>query len=601
MKKFFLAAFAALLVGFQTIQAIPAYPGKIVYTQPDGTKIVLRLHGDEFGHWATDAAGKAVRQDADGFFRRVSDEELAQIKEEANSRRAAARSLRAEAAQAPGHIAVGQKHFLVILVEYNDLEFSTSEDPQAAFTAMLNESGYSENGGTGSARDFYCENSHGYFEPIFDVYGPVKLSKNAAYYGGNDSRGSDKAPANAVAEGCRGLDGVIDFSRYDNDGDGKVDLVFMYYAGYGEADGGAPDTIWPHQWSLSSASINLTLDGVKIDQYACTNERLGYGSRRGAMCGIGAACHEFAHAMGLPDFYDTDYDTNGLSSGLFSFSTMDSGPYNNEGRTPPYFNIEERIMLGWLDESAIRDFVKARVYTIPSVDQNIAYRTPTDKEGEYFLYECRGANGWDAGLPAHGLIVYHVDKSDHRVSVSWYSQTAYELWTYWHGVNYINGNGSHPCFYVVPAAEQDNLSYGYHYYGGYLYFDESVNDRIPFPGSRRVTSYTPVSWSGTEGEISFTEIAYANDVVTLRASVPKLDLDYPTIVEAESYRVGDRFAFVLDIPEDAPVPASVVWYYDDEPAGADSVTLTTGTHSVEAHLSYADGAVEVLSLVLHVN
>ena len=599
MKKMLLSALVALLA-FQTLNAVPAYPGKMTYTQPDGTKIVLRLHGDEFAHWATDASGRVVRQGTDGFFRPVSDEEAARLREGASARRAAAQSMRS-AARAAGHVAEGRKHFLVILVEFADVEFTTSQDPQAAFTAMLNEHGYSGNGGTGSARDFYYDNSHGYFEPIFDVYGPVQLEKNCSHYGGNNFAGSDNAPEEAVAEGCRALDSEVDFSRYDNDGDGIVDLVFMYYAGYGEADGGASSTIWPHQWSLSSAGINLSLDGVKVENYACTNERVGYGSMQGKMCGIGTACHEFAHAMGLPDFYDTDYDTNGIAAGLFSFSTMDSGPYNNEGRTPPYFNIEERIMLGWLDDTARKPFPKAGVYTLPTVDENVAYMTPTENEGEYFLYECRGSNGWDAALPAHGLIVYHVDKSDNRVSVSWYTRTAEYLWTYWHNNNYINGNGSHPCFYVVPAADQGNLKFGYYTFAGYSYFDESVSGQIPFPGTRRVTSYTPVSWSGEAGEITFSEIAYADNVVTLRADVPKYELDYPVIAGAESYRAGDRFPFVLDVPKDTEAPVSVAWYYDDEPAGADAVTLTRGRHSVEAHLTYADGAVEVLGLVLHVN
>ena len=95
---------------------------------------------------------------------------------------------------------------------------------------------------------------------------------------------------------------------------------------------------------------------------------------------------------------------------------MDSGSYNNNGRTPPYFNIEERVLLGWLNwDEVVREFPKSGTYTLPSVHENIAYMTPTDQDGEYFLYECRGTNGWDAALPAHGLIVYHVYKSDRKV------------------------------------------------------------------------------------------------------------------------------------------------------------------------------------------
>ena len=57
-------ALALFLAGFQLMNAIPAYPGKYVYTQPDGKRIVLQRHGDEFHHWTTDAAGRMVRLDA---------------------------------------------------------------------------------------------------------------------------------------------------------------------------------------------------------------------------------------------------------------------------------------------------------------------------------------------------------------------------------------------------------------------------------------------------------------------------------------------------------------------------------------------------------
>ena len=597
MRKHILFALIALLAGFQFLNAIPAYPGKIEYVQPDGTKIVLRQHGDEFAHWTTDAAGRLVTLSADGYYRPAQDITVAQIVRAGAARREAARQLRAARRASSSPIAIGKKHFLVILVEFSNKQFSTSADPNAAFTALLNEPGYSVNGGTGSARDFYYDNSHGVFEPVFDVYGPVQLDNTYAYYGANDYSGNDKRPEEAIIDGCKKLDADIDFTRYDNDGDGKVDLVFMYYAGKGEADGGASNTIWPHQWSLGEAGKSLTLDGVAINSYACTNEVNG---QDGRMCGIGTACHEFAHAMGLPDFYDTDYSTNGHAGGLFFFSTMDGGSYNNNGRTPPFFNFEERMLLGWLKETDYREFSAAGTYTIPSIDENVAYRTPTDMPGEYFVYECRGSNGWDAGLAAHGMVVYHVDKSNRSVKVEYGSSTAHDLWENWEDLNSINENGSHPCFYVIPAADQSNLKYGHYLYAGDYYFDDSYSPDIPFPGSKHVTGYTPVSWNGVEGTVSFSQIAYASNQVTLTATIPYDGVDYPTIADSGAYRAGDRFTFELVRPEALEAPASVVWYYDDEPAGADSVTLTAGLHTVDARLTYTDGRQAVVSLEITV-
>lgn len=594
MKKYLLIALASLLLPIAAL-AVPAYPGWRSYTQPDGSVIRIQKFGDESFHWTTDASGQVVEKGADGFYRPVSESQL-------NARRAAARIRRtavnrSRRSVAKAGIASGQKHFLVILVQFSDLSFQSST-ANADFTALLNEHGYNVNGGTGSARDFYYDNSHGAFEPIFDVYGPVTLSNNKAYYGGNDSNGNDKAPEKAVQQACQALDSQVDFTRFDNDGDGDVDLVFMYYAGYGEADSDDEDSIWPHQWELSSAGISLTLDGKTVDKYACTNERV---SGSDVMCGIGTACHEFGHAMGLPDFYDTDYETNGQSAGMFFFSTMDSGSYNNDGKTPPYFTIEERIMLGWIDESALCEFSHSGTYTIPSVSNNVAYKTPTDMNGEYFVYECRGSNGWDAGLPsgANGLIVTHVDKSSRSVKISGGTYSASTLWSNWTAYNSINENGKHPCCYIVPAPDQSNLLYGHSLYQGGYYFNPGYSDKIPFPGSQSVRTFTAKSWNGEDSDIQLSDISYSNNQVTLYATVPSNTLDYNVIANPGNgvYSAGSQFNLALETSEAQPVE-SVDWYFDDEPVSGTSVTLTAGTHLVEAHLTLSTGVTKILELTI---
>jgi hypothetical protein len=196
--------------------------------------------------------------------------------------------------------------------------------------------------------------------------------------------------------------------------------------------------------------------------------------------------------------------------------------------------------------------------------------------------------------------VYHVDKSDRTIKLAYGSATARTLWEDWKSYNSINENGSHPCFYIIPSADQDNLLYGHSKYAGNYYFDYDKSDGIPFPGSKRVTSYTPKSWNGVKGSVSFSGIAFADDLVTLRATLPSGDLDYVTIADSGSYRAGDRFTFELVSSENAVAPASVVWYFDDEPAGADSVTLTAGAHTVEAVLTQADGSRSVLTLEIEV-
>ena len=588
MKKRMILALALLVAGFQILNAIPAYPGKIVYTQPDGKRIVLQRHGDEFGHWMTNASGKVVRLEADGFYREVSDETVATIQRNAAVRRSEARQARS--AKANARSVTGQRHFLVILVEFSDLGYTTCEDPNSSFNALLNEVGYSVNGGTGSAHDYFLENSNGRFEPIFDVFGPVVLPKSKSYYGSNDYSGNDKHPEEALIDGCMLLDDEIDFTQYDGDGDGEVDMVLMYYAGYGEADSYDSNSIWPHEWSLDSAGQSLKLDGVKINTYACTNEKIGQGWNKDKMCGIGTACHEFGHALGLPDLYDTNYESNGYAGGLYSYSVMCSGAYNNEGRTPPYYCFEERKFLGWVTDADYQEFGDTGVYSISPINTEMAYRTFTDMDGEYFIYENRTKTGWDLYIPEEGMIVYHVDKSSRKVGWT----TAANLWNNWESSNSINATGTHPCYYIVPAGDQSSLNYTSYSGGG-----EAERAGMAFP-YKNINTYVPLSWNGVEGIIHFSDISYKNSTVTLRAFVPTGDVDYVTIADAGSYRAGDRFTFELVCPDSAEAPASVVWYYDDEPAGADAVTLTAGSHTVDAQLTYSDGRHSVLTLEIKV-
>ena len=580
MKKIVVFLFAVLCC-MATVHAVPAYRGLITFTQPDGSTIRVRLHGDEFCHWMTDESGQEIAPDADGYFRPVSiDTHNARV---AAGERRRSRANAARRRSGEGPVAIGKKHFLVILVEFKDEHFTYSGND---FVNLLNEVGYDGNGGTGSARDFYFDNSHGGFEPVFDVYGPVEISNDKAYYGGNDSNGDDLRPEEAIIEGCRALDSSIDFSQYDNDGDGEVDLVFMYYAGKGEADGGSTDCIWPHQWDLTSAAgASLRLDGKKIDKYACTNEIVGYGDLLGQLCGIGTACHEFGHAMGLPDMYDTNENTNGNAGGLYDYSTMCSGSYNNEGRTPPYFNIEERILLGWLDESALQEFPSSGTYTLGSVNGDVAYKSPTDMDGEYFLYECRSKQGWDAYIPEAGLIVYHVDKSSRKVQVSSTSIPAITLWENWTIYNALNANGSHPCFYVVPAGSQSSLNYN--------------SGKFAFPGKANATSFTATSWNGVASDVKLSSISYAGNTVSLYAEVPSTTLNYNVIANPGHgvYSAGSSFQLALEESSAQPV-SSVQWYFDDEPVSGSTVTLPAGSHVVEAHLTLASGETKIVELTL---
>ena len=384
--------------------------------------------------------------------------------------------------------------FPVILVQFKDKSF-LSETPNSDFSRLLNEVGYSDNGGTGSVHDYYLENSMGTFDATFDVFGPYTYSDTFA----NDD---DNYAAKVLWSVISSHSSEINWSNYDNDGDGTVDMVFMYYAGYNQAENQYETLIWPHKWAFSSAGVSTsTLNGKRFSTYACTSELKGIvGS--GTMCGIGTCAHEFSHTQGLPDFYDVNYDEygDGEAGATYHYDIMCSGSYNNDGRTPPYFTAEERIMMGWLDDYT--DLPSSGDIQIPSVNTNFAYKmasSNTTGDGEYFVFECRSGTGWDAYVQP-GMIVYHVDKSTKYTvyyktsNTSTSSSSPYNLWS----TQYINASGSHPCFYIVPAADQDNLNYG------------GSETKLPFPGTENIHYYTPKDWSGAKYDL-FSDIAFHSD------------------------------------------------------------------------------------------
>ena len=275
---------------------------------------------------------------------------------------------------------------------------------------------------------------------------------------------------------------------------------------------------------------------------------------------------------------------------------MAGGSYNNGGNTPPYFNAEERMMLGWL--SSIPDLPARGAVTIPAIsdDSQLAYKSPSSLSGEYFVYECRAKQKWDAAIPEEGLIVYHVDKSSTPVSIGYSTVTAARLWSRWESYNAINANGSHPCFYIIPAAAQ-NYETSYSYYGSQ---DSGLNYRgtgYAFGTATGYDSYIPVDWSGVTMDYGLMGIEYSDGQVSFKM---KTDKRFNYIDPGQgSYSAGDAFALELICSELDP-PTVISWYYDGAAVSGSSLTLTAGTHTVSAELALKSGASQTVELELTV-
>ena len=423
MKKIgLLIVFSALVC---SAWAVPARRGGIVKTQPDGSQITVYQHGDEHFHWITNEKGEWLKMDNDGFYRMTEALSVEQIE----ARRVAS-SKRAAMAAYPLNVA---PRGLVILVNFTDVAFTTEK---AEMDSMLTGVNYTRNysytyrgkqyniRSQGSARQYFEDVSFGQYNPHFDVVGPVTISKEHSYYGKNNSAGQDSKPEYMIEEACKLADTEcnVDFSQYDNDRDGYVDFVFVIYAGYGEADGGASTTIWPHAWNLYQAAGRMCkVDGKIVDLYACGNELDNYSKTH---TGIGTFCHEFSHVLGLPDLYVTNTASHVTMN---EWDIMDYGPYNNEGNTPPAYSAYERFFLGWLQPRLITEPENITLEEINSSNTalmitegdsaNLIGNDPNPTT--FYMLENRQQEGWDEYLPGHGMMLTKIQYNYNR----WYQNT----------------------------------------------------------------------------------------------------------------------------------------------------------------------------------
>ena len=440
--------------------AVPAKRGvwkKLIL--PDGTEVRAQLVGDEHGHYWKADDGTAYMLKA-GNYERI---DASQIAVKAKRRAQSVNAKRVK--RLPRHIGeysyIGKKKGIILLVNFSDTKFKASHD-NALFQRIANEKGYSVGKFKGSMRDYFHAQSMGKFELDFDVVGPLTVSKEATYYGANDDDGNDLHSAEMVIEAVElAKKEVSDWKQYDWDGDGYVDQVYVVYAGKGEADSEDESVIWPHAYSLSSAQFygdgtgEVTVaEGLKVDTYACGSE-LENGTQ---ICGIGTMCHEFSHCLGYPDFYDIDYSGG---QGMGDWDLMDGGCYNGDGYLPAGYTGYERWEAGWMDPVVLEDS-DTSIVNMKALQNGGEFYIIYNKRNrdEFFMLENRQLTGWDASLPAAGMLIIHADY-DAQV---WYA-------------NQPNDNPQHQRFTWIPA---DN-KYDYEYYLGKKYYTTEGMETDPFP------------------------------------------------------------------------------------------------------------------------
>lgn len=576
---------AGIIMNGSVTHAVPAYPGTITVSQPDGTEIKIKLSGDERLNWASTTDGYTLlrnsenywtfaEKDANGnlapseiIYRNSSSDASRkgiekglcftdEQKFEAKQRSLNMSGTTSSDLQVEGTFpSKGKNKLLLLMLNYSDTEPVYTQEQ---FSNLMNQEGYSS---IGSFRDFYLENSYGQLDIATTVTQWVTLPYTKSYYG------SDRA-IEMIQHGLNILDSELDLSEFDNDGDGVLDGLAVIHQGAGQEYTGGADDIWSH----SSVIYGMSFDGIQVRRYTIEPELLG---TTGKMSTIGVICHEFGHNLGAPDFYDTDYSSSGGDyPGTGLWDLMGSGAWNGtSGNRPAGINMWQKIQLGWV-EPTLLDKTQS-VVSMPSAHSNaVAYRFDTTVPGEYFIMENRQQDGvFDQALPGHGLIVYHVNEAMIRSSVAdntlnvTYPQAMYPL---------CASAGSDPSSSISSYGDLNSAS-------------------APFPGTSNVTTLNDASlpsirsMSGRysykaltniteseEGNISFdftaeeTPLSPINLTATAERGIVTLKWDMPeeaanSVMYYNIYRNEESIAFTQmnSYTDKGLTDESVITYYVD--------------------------------------
>jgi M6 family metalloprotease-like protein len=288
--------------------------------------------------------------------------------------------------------------------------------------------------GPGDLDDYFDEVSYGDLDFVGDVVGDdggttdcVPLANNRTFYN-NDTTNPD-GDDDLVREALADIDANVDFSDYDNNGDGTIDALGIIYAGGGAHDGCVggtnDDNLWPHSGGVGGGQA--VDGGARTVNPFIINSELTYALATPSTCDqiqtIGLFAHELGHSLGLPDLYDTDVGNGGVNR--WSTMALQYLGTTNNSDTPPHYDPWSKWHQGWIaptGHAAGDRFVESisrvedsgevhRFLDNPNGVDWVLGNPPTTGTGEYFLVENRQRFGFDAQLDGCGILVWHIDEA----------------------------------------------------------------------------------------------------------------------------------------------------------------------------------------------
>jgi M6 family metalloprotease-like protein len=457
--RFVLAAAAAIVLSAffnPTAHAAPVAGKDFTFSQPDGSKVQVRIWGDEYYQVVESLDGYTLTRDpstgmicyaslsADGrsleslgipvqpaapalltvqphlrISRESRDEQVEKARKRLISPRDYVQKLFG-AAPAPPPAITGNVKGICLIVDFAD---DVATIPAGTVDNYCNQIGYTGYGNNGSVRDYFSAVSDGaltYTNFVPTAYYRALYSKS--YYDNPTEANGPKA-RELILEALNALEaGGFDFSQYDSNGDNIVDGINCFYAGF--CNSPWAKGLWPH-----ASGVTFSADGVQTGGYQITD--------MGTSLELGTFCHENGHMIGSwPDLYDYDYD----SMGVGSFCLMGYGGHGTNPVEPCAYM--KYVASGWANVTTL---VTPQTGLAAPSGVNTFYHYPKPgTANEFYLIENRQKTARDANLPTSGLAIWHCDRTG---SNNWqemlpdrhYKVTLVQadgLWDLEHDVNY---------------------------------------------------------------------------------------------------------------------------------------------------------------------
>jgi M6 family metalloprotease-like protein len=284
----------------------------------------------------------------------------------------------------------------VFLVDFPDAPHDPSQTVADVQSKMFGD-GNSVDYPYESLKNYYQRSSYNQLTITGDVYGWYTAAQPRSYY---LSLGKPQGRVVLMNEILQKYDNEVNFADYDADRNGKMDALFIKWAG--------SDNGWANFWwaCMSTVSSPITVDGVTPYKYVWS----WYSNPNGGVYDPQVDIHENGHLLGLPDYYDYD-DNLGPKGGVGGWDMMD---YNWGDH-----NAFSKYLLGWIDPIVISSGTHQIILppSGTSSSSNAVMIMPgavTDSFGEFFLVQYREkGNGNDplSGGPGNAVWIWHVDST----------------------------------------------------------------------------------------------------------------------------------------------------------------------------------------------